>query len=132
MLILTLNLGSTSSKVAVFEDNDEKFSETVRHDAKLLAETKMPIDQLVFRKENIFDAIEKAGYKLSDFDAVCSRGGLLKPVESGTYIIDENTLKDAQDVNLGGRQPHGLGMLIASEISCVTISAVFFSSLNMS
>lgn len=117
MLILILNLGSTSSKVAVYEDDCELFSETVRHDAKLLAETKMPIDQLPFRKENIFDALENAGYDLSDFDAVCSRGGLLKPVESGTYIINEDALKDAQDVNLGGRQPHGLGMLIASEIS---------------
>ena len=117
MLILTLNLGSTSSKVAVFEDSEEKFSQTVRHDAKLLAETKIPVDQLSFRKENIFDAIDKAGYKLSDFDAVCSRGGLLKPVESGTYTIDDNAIKDALDVNLGGRQPHGLGLVIANDIS---------------
>ena len=116
MLILTLNLGSTSSKVAIFEDDYELFSETVRHDPELLAKTKKPIDQLSFRKENIFEAIEYAGYSLEDFDAVCSRGGLLKPVESGTYKITENALKDAQDVNLGGRQPHGLGLLIAYEI----------------
>ena len=116
MLILTLNLGSTSSKVAVFEDDVEKFSKTVRHDAKLLAETKLPADQLAFRKANIYEAIENEGYKFSDFDAVCSRGGLLKPVESGTYIVDDNAIRDAQDLNLGGRQPHGLGLVIADDI----------------
>lgn len=116
MLILTLNLGSTSSKVAVFEDDTEKFSETVRHDAELLANTKLPKEQLGFRKENIYSAIEAAGYKLSDFDAVCSRAGLLRPIESGTYIIDDNVLRDALDPELGGRQPHGLGMVIAKSI----------------
>ena len=117
MLILTLNLGSTSSKVAVFEDDIEKFSETVRHDAELLSAHKMPKDQFDFRKDNIFSAIEKAGYRLSDFDAVCSRAGLIKPVESGTYIVNDNAVRDAQDLDLGGRQPHGLGMVIAKAIS---------------
>lgn len=117
MLILTLNFGSTSSKVAVFEDDYEMFSETVRHDPDLLAKSKKPADQLDFRRENIFQALEYAGYKLEDFDAVCARAGLLKPVESGTYHINDEALKDALDPELGGRQPHGLGMLIAKEIS---------------
>ena len=116
MLILTLNLGSTSSKVAAFEDDVEQFSQTVRHDAALLAKAKMPAEQLSFRKENIYAAIEAAGYKFTDFDAVCSRAGVLKPIESGTYVIDENVLRDAQDIELGGRQPHGLGMVIAKAI----------------
>ncbi|MBR4090960.1 MAG: butyrate kinase [Mogibacterium sp.] len=116
MLILTLNLGSTSSKVAVFEDSEEKFSETVRHDAELLAKAKMPADQFEFRKENIYAAIENAGYKFTDFDAVCSRAGLIGPIESGTYNIDDNAIRDAQDPELGGRQPHGLGMVIAKTI----------------
>ncbi len=116
MLILTLNLGSTSSKVAVFENDQEKFSETVRHDAALLANAKMPADQFDFRKANIYEAVEKAGYQFSDFDAVCSRAGLIKPIESGTYVIDENVIRDAQDMELGGRQPHGLGLVIANAI----------------
>ena len=116
MLILTLNLGSTSSKVAVFKDDNEIFSETIRHDAALLAEAKMPAMQFEFRKTNIYEAVNKAGYNFSDFDAVCSRGGLLKPVESGTYVIDDNVLHDANDLNLGGRQPHGLGLVIADAI----------------
>lgn len=117
MLILTLNLGSTSSKVAVYEDDQEKFSETVRHDADLLANAKMPAEQFEFRKANIYDAVESAGFKFSDFDAVCSRAGVVKPIESGTYVIDENVLRDAQDPDLGGRQPHGLGMVIADAIN---------------
>ena len=116
MLILTLNLGSTSSKVAIFEDETEQYSETVRHDAALLAQAKMPAEQLGFRKENIYAAIEKAGYHFTDFDAVCSRAGLIKPIESGTYVIDDNVIRDAQDIELGGRQPHGLGLVIAKAI----------------
>jgi butyrate kinase len=116
MLILTLNLGSTSSKVAVFEDEEEKFSKTIRHDAKLLAEAKLPADQFQFRKDGIMEALKEAGYDLSKFDAVCSRAGLLRPIASGTYLIDENVKKDAQDIEVGGRQPHGLGLLIADAI----------------
>lgn len=116
MRILVLNLGSTSSKVAVFEDETEKFSKTVRHDAELLAQSKMPADQLSFRRQNIFDAITDAGYALGDFDAVCARGGVLKEVESGTYAIDDNVIRDAQDIELGGRQPHGLGLVIAKTL----------------
>lgn len=116
MLILTLNLGSTSSKVAVYENDQEKFTKTVRHDADFLAKAKMPVDQFEFRKANIYEAIEDAGYSLSDFDAVCSRAGLVKPIKSGTYVIDDNVLRDAQDPELGGRQPHGLGMVIADAI----------------
>jgi len=117
MLILTLNLGSTSSKVAVFDEDQEKFSETVRHDADLLANAKLPAQQLDFRKANIYEAIEKAGYNFSDFDAVCSRAGVVRPIESGTYIINDKVLQDAQDPDFGGRQPHGLGMVIADAIN---------------
>lgn len=117
MLLLTLNLGSTSSKVAVFEDAKEKFNETVRHDMELLMKSSAPIDQLDIRRENIFSAIENAGFKFSDFDAVCSRAGLIRPVESGTYLVNDSAIRDALDPEFGGRQPHGLGMVIAKEIS---------------
>ena len=102
MLILTLNLGSTSSKVAVYEDDQERFSETVRHDADLLAKTKMPAEQLGFRKENIFSAIEDAGYKITDFDAVCSRAGLIRLIESGTYEEMRSLAEGALRVLKGG------------------------------
>lgn len=117
MLILTFNLGSTSSKVAVFENEEEKFSKTVRHDAEILAKSKLPADQYEMRKENIYDAIKEAGYNLSDFDAVCSRAGLVKSVASGTYVIDEEVIKDAKHIEYGGRQPHGLGLMIAKAIN---------------
>lgn len=117
MLILVLNLGSTSSKVAVFENDQEKFSETIRHDAELLAKAKMPAEQFDFRKDGILNAVTAAGYDLKDFGAVCSRAGLLKPIASGTYVIDENVKHDAQDIEIGGRQPHGLGLVIADALA---------------
>jgi len=117
MQVLIFNFGSTSSKVAVFEDETEKFSETIRHDPELLASFALPQDQFEMRKEAVFEALDKAGYDLSKFDAVCSRAGLLSPIPSGTYKINDKAIEDVMDIEIGGRQPHGLGIRVADAIS---------------
>ncbi|MBR6267605.1 MAG: butyrate kinase, partial [Selenomonadaceae bacterium] len=65
----------------------------------------------------ITKTIEEAGYVLADLDAICSRGGPLKPVESGVYLIDDEAIKDAADPEIGGRHPSALGVVIAGELS---------------
>ncbi|MBQ9814108.1 MAG: butyrate kinase [Lachnospiraceae bacterium] len=114
---LIINLGSTSTKIAVFEDSSPVFETTISHDAEKMSEYKKIIDQLLFRKEAITEEIKKAGFKLSDFDAICSRGGPLKPVESGIYLIDDDAVKDAADPEIGGRHPAALGVVIAGQMS---------------
>ena len=115
--ICVLNLGSTSSKVAIFEDNVEMYSETIRHDPQMLARTRRPVDQMEFRRNSILSAVHQAGYHFASFDAICSRAGVLRPIESGTYTIDYSVMADVLDPEVGGRGPHGLGILIANEIS---------------
>lgn len=117
MKILVFNFGSTSSKIAVYEDHDEVFSKTINHDQEFLATHKIPIEQFEVRESDILKALEDNNLSLKDFDAVCSRAGLIRPVASGTYYINEQCVADAKDMNYGGMQPHGLALLIANDIS---------------
>ncbi|MGN0658444.1 MAG: butyrate kinase [Emergencia sp.] len=116
MKILVINPGSTSTKIAVFEDRDELYRKTIEHDSEYLSRFGSNQEQLDFRTEVVLDEVKKSGFSLEDFSAVCSRGGTFKPVESGTYLIDEDVLKDAADPKVGGRHPSALGVQIASTI----------------
>lgn len=89
MLILVINPGSTSTKVAIFEDDVKKVQETLRHDVEELEKFNDLMEQEDFRKEAILKFVESNGYKLEDFDAIACRGGILPPLESGTYIVNE-------------------------------------------
>ncbi|MBQ0005532.1 MAG: butyrate kinase, partial [Clostridiales bacterium] len=117
MKILVFNFGSTSSKVAVYDDTTEVFSKTINHDQEFLKEHKIPIEQYDVRRADIFAALEENGLEVKDFDAVCSRAGVIRNVESGTYLINEQCVADAKDFEYGGMQPHGLALLIADSIS---------------
>jgi butyrate kinase len=89
VLILVINPGSTSTKVAIFEDDVKKVQETLRHDVEELEKFNDLMEQEDFRKEAILKFVESNGYKLEDFDAIACRGGILPPLESGTYIVNE-------------------------------------------
>ncbi|WP_198429602.1 MULTISPECIES: butyrate kinase [Thermosipho] len=89
VLILVINPGSTSTKVAIFEDDVKKVQETLRHDVEELERFNDLMEQEDFRKEAILKFVESNGYKLEDFDAIACRGGILPPLESGTYIVNE-------------------------------------------
>ena len=116
MKILVLNLGSTSSKVSVFEDEKEVFTKTVRHPADELTAFKVPAEQFDYRKDAIFSAVEAAGYDLSGFDGVVSRAGVVGQIAGGTYEINDAVLRDSADPQMGGRQPHGVGLRIANAL----------------
>ncbi|ACJ74841.1 buk butyrate kinase [Thermosipho africanus TCF52B] len=88
-MILVINPGSTSTKVAIFEDDVKKVQETLRHDVEELERFNDLMEQEDFRKEAILKFVESNGYKLEDFDAIACRGGILPPLESGTYIVNE-------------------------------------------
>lgn len=117
MYILVINLGSTSSKIAVYDGDREVFAKTAAHQAEALKAYRTDGAQLEFRKQVIFEMLSRAGFELSQFSAVCSRGGPLGPVESGTYRIDKAALKDALNPDIGGRHPSCLGVVIAYDIS---------------
>lgn len=116
MKILAINPGSTSTKLAVYEDEKLLFEETIRHaDAEII---KLPdlADQLPYRLESIMDALRLKDFMPSELDAVVGRGGMLKPMDSGTYIVDEHLLNDARSGKYGNHASN-LGSIIAAEIA---------------
>ena len=87
MKILVINPGATSTKIAVFQDEEQLYKLTIDHSAEELDRFERVIDQADYRREAILSAISNAGYQLSDFDAVCGRGGLYRAIPSGTYAV---------------------------------------------
>ena len=75
MRILVINPGSTSTKVSVFDDDKEVFTESVFHDAPELLKYKTTNDQLPFRKKVVLDLLEKHSVDISTVDAFAGRGG---------------------------------------------------------
>lgn len=97
MKSLIINPGSQSTKIAVYEDTEVLWSESIEHTMEELAPFKEIYDQLDFRKELIEDAIEAHGTSWEDIDIIMSRGGLLPPVKSGAYEINELMVEVLRD-----------------------------------
>ncbi|TJX65211.1 butyrate kinase [Soehngenia saccharolytica] len=114
--ILTINPGSTSTKIAVFEDENQIFEETLRHDVDVIGKYKSIVDQYEFRKDIIINSLEKNNIKIQELDAVVGRGGMLKPIESGTYEVNEAMLNDLKQAKYG-EHASNLGALLAYEIA---------------
>ncbi|MDW7667471.1 MAG: butyrate kinase [Bacillota bacterium] len=113
---LVINPGSTSTKIGIFEDLDLIYEKTLRHSEKDLVNYKNIIDQLDFRKEIIEEAMKETGIKKNQLDAVVGRGGLLRPMEGGTYYINTKMLEDLHEAKMG-EHASNLGALLAYEIS---------------
>jgi len=111
-LILTINPGSTSTKIGVFKNEESIFETNVMHSVKLLEEYDKIWNQYSFRKHEIIEKLEKNNISLKDLDVVVGRGGLFKPIESGVYVVDENMIEDAR-IGVQGEHASNLGCVIA-------------------
>ena len=90
MEILVINPGSTSTKIAIYQDENPIYTESISHTPADLAPFPRVLDQLEYRLAMIRAALDKAGFPLSELEAVSARGGFTKPVVAGTYRIDED------------------------------------------
>ncbi len=115
MKILTINPGSTSTKIAVYFNNKIVFLKNVQHSTEELSKFVKIADQYAFRKQQVLDELYDAGCMLSDINLVISRGGLLKPMESGVYKVNEAMLRDIK--NPMAEHVSNIGGLIAKEIA---------------
>lgn len=114
-LILVINPGSTSTKVAVFRDEDEIAQTTIRHAPEELKRCTRILDQQDLRLAHILSFLVTSGIALEDLDAVVGRGGILKPVESGTYPVDEAMLADMH-LEVAATHASVFGGLLAAEL----------------
>lgn len=114
--ILVINPGSTSTKIGVFDNERPLFEETIRHDEEELGRYKRIIDQYEFRKQTILEVLHHHGINISKLSAVCGRGGLLRPIEGGTYAVNEAMLSDLKR-GYNGHHASNLGGILAHEIA---------------
>lgn len=117
MKIFTINPGSTSTKIAVVENDEMLYSQNITHDAKKLAQFESISRQLPYRKKMILAWIEDKGIDLREMDAFVGRGGGLLPMEGGTYMINELLLRHAFLGANGVQHPAQLGVQIANELA---------------
>ncbi len=115
--VLAINPGSTSTKIAVYEGDLERFTEEIQHSTEELApyEGQRIVTQYEMRKDIIFNALANHGIAISDLDAISGRGGLLQPIKHGTYRVNTR-MKDDLLAGTGADHASNLGALIAREM----------------
>ena len=114
--ILAINPGSTSTKIAIFTNEEMTFSRELKHSAEDLKDFHHINDQLDFRLQAVLTELKKDGIALRELDAVVARGGNMKPVVGGTYQVNEEMLRDLE-IGVMGQHASNLGGRIAYAIA---------------
>jgi len=114
--ILSVNPGSTSTKFAVYEDEKLVCLHTIRHSADDLKSFKSLLEQHEFRKNMMVDYLTKDGIDITELSAVVGRGGLVRPLESGVYSVNDKYVDDLK-TRYSAEHASNLGGVIAREIA---------------
>ena len=114
--LLIINPGSTSTKVAVFQDKEQVFKKNIKHSVEEIAKFDRISDQFSYRKETILNELKNEGIDLTGLSAVVGRGGLLHPLTSGVYEVNEAMIADLTAASYG-EHACNLGGLIANDIA---------------
>lgn len=114
--ILVINPGSTSTKIAVYEDVRCIFLKTLRHSKEELDQYQTVTEQYEFRKNAILEELKADRIELNNMAAIIGRGGLTYPLESGVYEINERMVEHCK-VGISGMHASNLGSMIAYELA---------------
>lgn len=114
--VLAINPGSTSTKIAVYQNTEPILLKSIKHSSEELAPFSRITDQFSFRKDLILEKLQEADINLDDLQAVVGRGGLLKPIASGVYMVNEQMMADLKNSPLG-EHASNLGGLIAHDLA---------------
>lgn len=115
--LLVLNPGSTSTKVAVYEDEQPSFVETLRHSSEEIGAFDHVLDQYGFRLNLILALLQQREIAIGSFAAVVARGGLLRPIPSGTYRVNERMVTELSNRHKEREHASTLGALLAQELA---------------
>ncbi len=116
MIILAINPGSTSTKIAVFDNMEECFSSVIRHSVDEMNHYHNISEQYDFRRDIILNTLKENNIPIASLDAVVGRGGLVKPIPSGVYRVNRAMLDDLR-IGYMGEHASNLGGILAWEIS---------------
>jgi butyrate kinase len=107
--ILIINPGSTSTKVAVYQEDTPLFVENIQHSGEELAPYSDIYQQYDLRREVILNCLRRHGVEINSLSAVMARGGLLPPCRSGAYQVNDEMVhvlrhhpQNIHASNLGG------------------------------
>lgn len=114
--VLAINPGSTSTKIAIYDNEKPILETTLRHPSEEINKYEKIYDQYEFRKNVILDALNEKEINLTKLNAVVGRGGLLKPIKGGTYSVNVKMLEDLK-VGVLGEHASNLGGILANEIA---------------
>lgn len=116
--VLVINPGSTSTKIAVFEGDQERLAKEIKHAPEELAPFagRRVTEQYELRRDAVLKVLGEVGLGTGDLDAVCGRGGLLRPLPHGTYTVNAAILDDLR-AGVGGDHASNLGALLAYELA---------------
>ncbi len=115
--LLVINPGSTSTKMSVFENEEEVATDSVFHDAPLLLQYENVNDQAGMRKACVLEFLEKNGRRPEDIDIFVGRAGGAYAQRSGVLVIDERLVEDTKNTVGGSDHAAKLGVLVARELS---------------
>ncbi len=114
--ILAVNPGSTSTKISLFSGKEEVISDVRCHDIAVIQKFGNVMKQEDFRYQEILKVLEAHGIRLCDMDCVVGRGGLLRPLRGGTYLVEESMLEDLRSCRYGAHACN-LGAPLARRLS---------------
>ena len=114
--ILAINPGSTSTKIAVFENHNQIFTHTLRHSSEELSKFEKISDQYEFRKDAIVKALSDNSIVINELSVIVGRGGLVRPIESGVYEVNDRMIEDLSK-GISGEHASNLGGLIAFNLA---------------
>jgi butyrate kinase len=116
--VLAINPGSTSTKIAVHEGETPLFEEVIRHEAAELARFPRIADQYAFRRDAVLGVLAAREIAVETLHGVVGRGGLLRPIESGTYLVNGAMLNDLRSP-MEREHASNLGAMIAHEVATI-------------
>lgn len=114
--LLIINPGSTSTKIALYDDAHPVQVESLRHSAEEIACYPRVADQYLFRQEAILGWLAQVGQPVSGLSAAIGRGGLMRPLSGGTYRVNQRMLTDLASGEYG-EHASNLGARLALEIA---------------
>ncbi len=127
---MAINPGSTSTKIAVYEDNTLLFRHSLEHSTEELAKYPTINDQYPMRYEAVVNALKENNIDLKELDIIVSRGGPVAPLKSGAYIVDE-VLVDRLMNNPLVQHASNLGGLIAYKMGReLNIDAIIYDAVS--
>ena len=120
--ILVINTGSTSTKIGFYDAGEKLFEQNLTHSAEEVAKYESVMDQTGMRRDAIINFLKEKGIALEGIDIAMARGGLITPIRTGVYVVNQE-MRDALMAGREGVHACNLSALLADDIAALVNDA---------